>query len=221
MPKVFRKKRYVRRKRKPFSKKQVKTIKKISERRSELKMHNVSGSTATTGGFEVNLSAVSQGDTILTREGDRIEPTSLKLNYRIIRDAGVAADTVDAVRVLIIQWHPDTLVDAPQLSDVLQDASTVTQQRVSPITGEVAKRARFTLLYDRIHDFIYDRSHGKDSVAMRNLWFNLTKKARVLYNTGGATTGKNHIYLLVAGQQVVATEDSTFTYYSQLRFRDQ
>lgn len=219
----FKRKFNPKRRRRPYRRKtltkgQRAIVRKMIKVSPEPKFYQVSSvGTGTNSEFAVDFTNISQGDTYLTREGDIIQPTSLSLSYRIIRDSGVATGSPDNVRVMVIQWHPDNLDSGnPNYADVLQDSAT-TSFAESPYIMNKMKRAKFTVLYDRSHRFIYERALGRDAGVYSKVLLPIKRKVKFGVNL---QSGKNKIFMLVIGQQTTGTEDCSISYNGVLRFRD-
>lgn len=184
----------------------------------ELKYHSTdayaAGVPATSSAIDVDLSAVPIAD----REGDKIEPTSINISGRAIRDAGVTAGSWDHVRIILVQWFPDTADDDCTFADILE-GYTQAGSMLQVYVRDKTKRSKFTVLYDKLMT-LAERTTG---TGMSNFdkGFHVQRKLKkpILFNPG-ATTGKNHIFLLAVGIQTASAEDSTLPYMATLRYRD-
>lgn len=218
MPKKVSRKR-VTRKKKVLTKGQKQQVRKIIRSEQETRMYNTSSATQTTytAAF-IDLAAPPQGDAGLGyRDGDVIMPTALRFSYRVVRDSGVTASTLDTVRVMIIQWHPNTSISGtPSLSNVLQSTGA-TDLSESPYVLARAERKMFTVLYDKVHRNLTERAQGRDAASSGFFFRRL--KGKISFDFG-ATTGRNKLYLIVAGQQSSAVEDSVIAYNSCLWYKD-
>lgn len=202
-----------------FTAKQKRAIKEIAESSSEPRHYLVqSTSLATNTLSAVNLSAMTQGDSVLDRDGDRAELTSIRITGRLLRESTATSGTWDSVRVVLIQWHPDSNVDVPAAADLFEDTTQSTIS-LSPIIIDKSLRSKFTLLADKTF-VLQDRANSYDSGRFERRFVIRKKLSRPILFNAGATTGRNHIYMVVLGEQTSATEDCTMSYFSALRFRD-
>lgn len=202
---------------KALTKTQRSCVRKMIEGSPEPKYYNVTSTSLTTlAETTVDLSGISQGDGVVNRDGDMLDPTSLILRYRIVRDSGASTSSPDNVRVMVIQWHPDSAIDSPVFADLLQNPSAA-YVALSPLILNKNHRGMFTLLYDKVHFNLCDRSLGKEAHAQVETV--LYPKRKLKFNTG-ATSGRNKIFMLVMGQQGSGTEDCVMCYDATLRFKD-
>lgn len=217
-----RKTKRKRRHRKPLTTDQTKAVKAIVKGVFEPKhynIHNLTAGTSTNTPFTVDLSAIPQGDAYSQRDGDRCALSSLYLQYYIVRDSGVTTLTTDDVRVIVVRWKPDSAVDEPTVSDLLENSTSAGYYRHSPIVFDKARRGKFTLLYDAVHATISPRTDSQRGwVVSRRITIPLKGK-RIKFNAG-ATTGRGKIYMWVGGTQTSGTEDSFIQYFAQTRYRD-
>lgn len=217
--KVYRRRPKRFRKRRAFTPKQKTLIKKIAEKRGELKHYHVTGSAVSTNSaIIVNLSGASQGDAITNRDGDRMEPSSILLRGTLLRDSATTAGSWDSVRLVLIQWHQDSAVSTPTASDIFED-TTQSTIHLTPLIADKSKRSMFTLLADRQWQ-LQDRANSYDSMKYQRQFWIKSKLRRKIFFNAGATSARNHVYLFVIGTQTSSTEDTTLTYQSLLRFRD-
>lgn len=163
----------------------------------------------------VDLSAVTRGDGQDTRDGGFIDPSQLSFKYSVLRPT--SATLTDIVRVSLIQWRPNTSDDAPaSITDIYQSDNLPV---LSPFRYE---NANFKVLYDRTHQ-LAQYSATQSPVG----WYKIGKRtvfgkhlSRISFDSGGATTGKNHIYLVVLGTIASGANASDVNYYSKLSFKD-
>jgi len=156
-------------------------------------------------------SAVAQGDTIHNREGDRIEPTNLRMSYQCVHDAATVIS-----RIIIFQWKPDNQVDAPSMAKILEVPST-TQSVYSPYMQDKVDRSKFVVLYDKMHTgdtaglTAYTRTRTVNIKKFANKYIN--------YNES-ATTGKSAIYVLAFSNVSSASTEPTFNKIVYFSWKD-
>lgn len=217
MPKKIFYRRRRQTKKKPLTRGQRAVVREMIKGVPERKFDHVTGNTGTYSPFVIDLSAISQGDTVNTREGDVVTPISFNMKYRVIRDSGVTAATPDTVRCIIAQWHPDTaLSGSPAITDILEDGSAAGFLE-SPYKLNRNKRSMYTIVYDRTHRNLFERALGRD--ACSHGWVRAAVHRKIRFNAA-ATTGSNKLYMFVISQSTSATEDCAFVYDAVLRFTD-
>jgi len=91
-------------------------------------------------GTMFSLCDIPQGDTDITRDGDKLMPTSVEINIGV-----TIADTTNVFRVIVIRWKGYDSVDPPSTSKILEVTGTV----YAPYSSlQHDRRDRFELLYD-------------------------------------------------------------------------
>ncbi len=129
-------------------------------------------------------SAISQGSTISTREGDRIEPTILSVKGRMF-----CTSSSDIARIIIFQWRPDNADEAPTMAKLLQLSGSQNSVH-SPYILNATDRGKFAVLYDK--SFMNDGNRDSFNVKITIKKF---MNKFITYNTG-TTTGRSQIYML-------------------------
>lgn len=209
MPLKFRR-RPSRKARRPLSKSQTSAVttlvKKQVKKMSEWKhLTTLSGVAVDTTGTVVDLSAVPQGDTDVSRDGDQLMASSISFRYHV-----TVADSYNITRVILFQWYPQT---NPGVSDVLNVAAGL--EVLSPY--ETDKASQFKILYDRSHTTNQPYSGGAFSTQV------VSKKIRIprskMQFVAASTTGSNKIYALYISDSAVATHPQMSSVY-KLNFRD-
>lgn len=197
--------RYYSRPSKSFSKKVNKVVMKSSEK----KYWDVATTTSVDlSGSITDLTAIPQGDTDQTRDGDQLQIRSIKGKAQI-----QVADTTQIVRFIIFQWYMDTNVvgTAPTVGQILQSVGT----GYGPMSGyNHDGRYNYRVLYDRT--CFLDTT---DKVQCGLQWFINKGLRRKIQFHGGATGGKNKIYLLLLSDSGAATHPAVI-YYNRVSFSD-
>lgn len=212
----YPKKRYVKKAKVPKVSKATKAyVKEALVDNKELNWALIDVSTQALGydlPFLAQWSSIAQGGTTSQREGDRIEPVKLIMNFDMY--FGGVAQAVS--RVIIFQWKPDTAVDAPSLAKILSVTAT-NYAYLSPYVQTRVLRSKFKVLYDRTFD-------NQNSIANSSYTYQveLTKFSAkyITYNTG-TTTGKNQIFIVGLSDQVVGSPNApNFKKISFLNWKD-
>lgn len=148
-----------------------------------------SGASVTNTGSVTQLTAVAQGDTDLTRNGNSIKPLSLLMKGEIQMSTS-ASNSV--VRVMVFKDTQQVADTSPSVGDVLD--GSFTNLYLAPLNNETV--GRFKVIYDKLFRL---NIQGKSSAII-----NVYKKlyGHVRFN-GSASTDiqKGGIYLLVVGDE--------------------
>lgn len=200
---------------KPTQKKQVKAlVKSALNRNKETNSYSYSAAEEITSTIAVqDLSAyIVQGDGNDERVGDQLRMKSVRIRGRVIpKSTGVG----DVVRILIIQWRPDTAVDTPTVAELFEDTATA-GPTMSNYNMDIISRRKFKVLLDRT--FLVPAYANANN--RRDLFFDTVIKgsriSKVNY-TPTATTGGNHLYLVRIGTQVSGTTASNF-YHNTIQY---
>jgi len=156
-------------------------------------------------------SVVAQGSSIHTREGDRIEPTSMRISYQCVHDAVTVVS-----RIIVFQWKPDNQVDAPSMAKILEVPST-TQSVYSPYMQDKVDRSKFVVLYDKMHTG--DATGLTATTHTRTI--NIKKFANKYINFNeSATTGKSAIYVLAFSNVSSASTEPSFNKVVYFHWKD-
>lgn len=166
--------------------------------------------TVNASGAITKWSAISQGDTASTRDGQDIMFKSIDLRFNIF-PTSAAVMTGNAFRIIVFQWKPDDNVSVPGMSDILE--SSFTQPVFSPI--RVQTKQLFRVMYDRLFR-VYNGGPGAAGRTVRITGKRMVRRIR--YNAGVTTTGTNQIYVLVISDAAVQTP--SWSYGAYLRYSD-
>jgi len=161
--------------------------------------------------FMPHWSSIAQGDSINQREGDRIEPTLLTMKFQVSHTF-----SFDVSRVILFQWKPDTAVDAPDMSKILEIPSTA-QSVYSPYVQMKVKRDKFKVLKDMTFSNTQGTA-GQNFTRTVNIKKFMSKY--INYNTAPATSGKNLIFCLALSNAQVASAGPTFNKVVYLQWKD-
>lgn len=183
-------------------------VKRLIGNQQELKYFPLyAGYTAVNAsGALTKWSGVSQGDTVINRDGAEIHFREIDLRFNVFPTAA-AVMTGNAFRIIVFQWKPDDAVSTPGMSTILD--SSFTQPCFSPTRYET--RQQFRVLFDRLYR-VYNGGPGCAGAHVH-----LRKAAKRIRFTG-ATTGTNMIYVLVISDAAVQTP--SWSYGGYLRFTD-
>lgn len=160
------------------------------------------------------LTAVPQGDTDQQRDGDRLQPISMKINVQLI-----AGPLTSSIRILVMRWKPNNSLLAPTSAQLFIDA---TGQQTILTNYYRDYRMQFRILYDKVYPMgLFLTSAGVATVVanplQRHISINLRKLPAIQYASGG-NSGTNMIYFLITTDD--AATPPTFGFYSRLLYTD-
>lgn len=150
-------------------------------------------------------SLITQGTTAQTRIGANVYLKKLEMTWQAL-----LGDPTNLVRVLIYEWLVDSSTDVPQITELLEDSSTIPRQILSPLL--VIKPHRFRMLHDGLVDLdtYHPQRHGKLTIKLGNM--------KVGYNLG-VNTGRNHLYITLLSDSGVIPAP-TFSYEMKILYTD-
>lgn len=186
------------------------SIGKIKKQHPVFQSFNVS----TTGSFQI-LTSIN-GSTQPTRE--QRDSAKVELKQLQFRWHANVADSTNKLRIIVFQWKPDTVIDAPSsVNEILEvNGGSVTGD---PYVFDKAQRSKFNVLYDReMFMNTTDRSYLGGHVVINN-----TKRSKMLnyvhYTSVTANTGKNHLYMMLLSDSG-ATSHPGYTFNGVVTFYD-
>jgi len=139
---------------------------------------------------------IPQGVTVNQRTGDTVFWRSLHINYDITTQN---TDVFNTSRVIIFQWHPNTILVAPVVTDVLQ---TVTLY--SMYDWQFSNQ--FTILYDRVHfqsGTATNPAGSGNQGYYGNVPFTKGFKVDAMYNAA-AISASEQLFILVISDSLIA-----------------
>ncbi len=190
-------------KKKPtFGKKVEKAIIRFSEKKFLVTLG--SSVDSATGGVVTFLTHVPQGAEVTERDGQKIQPTSFKLDY-LIKQHATAVST--QVRIIIFIWKLDDSLTTPTTAMILQGSGTVPNWLVAPYEQVKSLRARFTVLYDRMH-LLTDTGGNQAAKGTTGVIGRKRLPAKITF-ASSVNTGIGHIYLLHLTNEATNLPDVT------------
>lgn len=158
----------------------------------------------------------AQGDSALSRDGDRIFVDYIKLQGIIVKQAD---NGDEPVRLCVFRWNMDDGITVPVLGDVLDTATWGSGTAVQcPYVQQRALRRKFNILYDRV---LYVRQpNGATFNGVRIFKMHLRVKKNLLFQAG-AQTGIGQYYMFaVTNSATASTVGPIISCRSVMRFRD-
>lgn len=153
------------------------------------------------------ISTIAQGDTDNLRDGRRIFPTSLNLNWDSYSDSTTGA----MVRVIVFRWLSDNSTYTPASGMLLNDSGTA-RHVLSPYATEY--RNQYNILYDKVVKLGYINAGATRQGDM----ITIPLKKSIDY-VGTSTAGKNQIYVMVVSDLIAASGPYVGMWY-QLNYTD-
>lgn len=170
---------------------QVKTkIKRMITIRQEKKIHTyaLAGQMPSLGSLN-HLSAIPQGDTDLTRDGDKIRIKSIHFSWGV-----TGYDATNRIRLTLFQWHGDNVANPPSASDIYQVVTATGQFGVFRKDTE----SLYSILYDR---YLCTDTYNNVVVGRVNIYKGFRKNMSYL---GGTNNGTGQIYSIITSDSGVA-----------------
>lgn len=164
----------------------------------------------THSGHLQNLSDITRGNEVTQRIGNEVFLKSIEFRMNFRLNTEYVTDTCIRYIVFI-----DTMgYNAPQVSDLLESGLLGTEYTtISPYYWEYRKR--FIIKRDEVVPLVMGAT---SQVVQRQFKVPLNLRS---YNIGAATTFKNHVYILIVGNESNSVHLSTIIYNSRLLFTDE
>jgi len=182
-------------------------VKKMLDKAQEIKFYDESGTVSlSTSGSVFCVSDLAQGDTDITRDGDKIVLKSMQL-----RGTMTLADTSNIIRIIVFQWFPVDTASDPTADDILQ--TTGTFGIVSAYQHD--QRNQYHILADRTYTLTTASQpyrHWQIKIPFKYV----KKQATFL---AGGVYGANHIHILMISDSA-AVADPTCSFYSRIYYTD-
>lgn len=176
---------------------------------TELKYFDVATSGATnvdwTGLFH-NLCIPAQGDTDVTRDGDKLNMKKLRLRCSIVQ-----GDSYNNIRIIIFRWKQNNISVTPSASYLISPYQGTAMSPVAPYNWDTKDNTQ--ILYDRV--YTVDTSYPQRMVKIN---LNLSKLPKVAFDSG-TTGGNNHLYMFIVSDSSAATHP-TYNLLSRVSFTD-
>lgn len=126
---------------------------------------------------------------------------------------GVVNSVPCYARMIVFQWHPNILSDAPQALELFEN--TITPNIWSPFQS---RSNRFTVMMDKTFVIQPNLTNATTQKFVSKKW----KLKTIMKNDEGASNNSgsftNHIYVCYVSDQTVTLPD--FTWYCRLKYQD-
>jgi len=137
-------------------------------------------------GVVFNLSAIAQGDTVNTRQGNQIKGKYLQLFGTVT----LAALANNVVRVIVVQDTKMTADTAPTVAQVLEGGTFNDQFNITEQSA-----GRFNILYNKL--FVNRIGPAQAEAIVIKKFFNIMKYPKPHFNGANATDFDNNHYFLM------------------------
>jgi len=157
------------------------------------------------------LSDVPQGNTDITRIGDKLTPTSLEVNYLLQVSQG-ATTNVGSIRVTVFRWHPYYDTETPALGNIFSATGDVAAYQ-SPINHD--DRNQFNILYDKIINL------NSKAKPQRQISFKMSLANKPCsYRAGSTTAVSEGIYTFFTSDNATAGLTQLVSADCRLNYKD-
>jgi len=181
---------------------------------------------AAAGSILVDITAIAQGNTGATRVGDMASLQQLLFSMYIVNGTGATANAVTISRILFVQYFGDSSVAGKPTIAELFNASNANAGNT------YGTHSAFDIDYARIYRVLSDKRYmtfgapaGQTSTfvgwaAQAHYSIPLGRAQREITYFAGATTGPNHIFLIITSDQATIATNPLISYNLDIRFTD-
>lgn len=166
-----------------------------------------------------DLCAVGQDITDSKRLGDDIKIKSLEVKLSL---ESLDTHKSGSVRVLIFQWHSDSTYMLPTPAYIYMSSVSGTIDALSFFNEDIKTAQGITVLYDRLIPIspagLFD--NGGDQIS-KSIKVPLKWAKKNVKFTNGATTGRDHIFMIINADRAGAGTDAVqMKYIARMHFTD-
>jgi hypothetical protein len=178
------------------------------------------------GVFLLDITVIAQGNTGATRVGDRCTLRSIPFSMAVYNNVGATANPTTLTRVLIFQYKGDSSVAGkPSIADLFNSS-------VANAGTTYGYHSAFDIDYTPLYHVLYDKrvltvgapaAYTSTSVEILKAWHGsvpLARAHRDIDYQAGATTGANHLFMLVTSDSATTASNPAITYNFDVRFTD-
>lgn len=186
----------------PLNKRQKRTVKRLIHNVEELK-YFILNTSGTTGAYGIaSFSDVPQGDTDITRDGDRLQWRQIKM--RCTMGPPGLADTAANIRLIMLQWKPNTV---PTVPEILLNGPSGGADSESHYNHDL--RQQYHIFYDKVFKLTGSGSAATDpltslSKMITKVTVSMKRLNKNVQFSGGSTTGTNKFYYILGSDSAVA-----------------
>lgn len=190
--------------------------KKVDERDQETYFHDLSRQTQNmqNAGSIVDLSLVPQGDGVSARNGDEIDVKFFQLRGALfaptVYNSGSGASQGIDYRIMVIQWHPNSGTEFPNMSSLFENTTNPLSFRNLDFTKQ------YRVLYEDRGVLV--NSAGNDDSAKYVEFTIPGKQIRKIGFNDAASTGEDHIFIVCQSSEV--TNGPRLIYTTRMGYQD-
>lgn len=212
--------RRYRKKRRPFTPAQVRTIKKITDSEAEQKWAVTAISEDTwwaANSTILPLTLVATGDSEFTREGMEIKLHSIQLRAIIRNYAATAQDVI--YRIIILKMNDDCGGAVPSMAELLDGGDDIVGQRNHSYGG------KFKVYYDKMKLLPQTLINGTNNVSYRaiNYYKQFKRPIKCTYDGAAAAIGscaKGQLFMVLMNNFGADASSPQITGYTYVRFTE-
>lgn len=176
----------------------------------EKKKFDLTQTLQTTNEYVAHLTAIPQGDTAASRDGNSILLQYVTIRGRLYLNA---SSSLTNHRIVVIKDNQQVSDTAPAVADLLEGTAGAD---FTIANMELDNVGRFTKLYDQVHQL---QEQYSGSSRQKNFIINIPINKHVRYNgAAGTDIQKGGLYIMVMDDQ--ATYHSSVTFNSRVVFTD-
>lgn len=167
-------------------------------------------------GVQYALSAIPQGSTDSTRDGDQINLKRLRIKMEIYQQgSGGTNDFTNQVRILVVRWIPMSTGAAPVLANVLQDSASAAQSAtMSDYNWDL--RRQYVIEYDETVN-LSNAGNADQSLFFEKIW--RTPGLPANFSAGSTTLQSNGLFIFIISDSLLATHP-VINLYARLEYAD-
>ena len=162
-------------------------------------------------GVFLSVALINQGDYSTDRVGNKVHPTSWS-----IRGSITCADNFNYVRMVLLQWNDDNLLNPPLITQVFENTSGTSCLYSTFNRQQLGNQ--FRVLCDKLVRVTANAANPELN-ASRIVKFKGYKGLREMTFQGSATTGSGQIYLLLISDSTLPSHPS-FEGFSVINYKD-
>lgn len=216
---------------KGLNQRQKKQVKRFIRGVQELKYHQVANSINLDTTWQVlPLTAVPQGDTDITRDGDKLSlcgNLSMRL-FSFVDVSGDPAQQLPMMRFIIFQWHPQSDTGAaPTIGNIITTGASGVQDETSLYNHDT--RQQYTILKDityRLSGPGTSAANAYNTMQTKTMHLEIPLlkirgfKKWMQFQAASTTIATNHIYLAAGANVVNDAQNPIFNYVTKVFYRD-
>jgi hypothetical protein len=170
---------------------------------------------ATTTPTQLAISAIPQGDTDSTRDGDQVNLLSLWIKFETyLQGAGGTNDFTDQVRLVIYRYHPMSTGAAPVPATVLTDLSVAQSATMTPFTWD--NRKDYTVILDKTFNL---SGNGPSDLGFHTKIKWKQPGIPAHFSAGSTTLQTNGLFVMIMSDSLVATHPQ-YNIYTRVEYSD-